>query len=246
MSHIIIKTLHTRWRPLAFVECFLFHNRMCFACPLVYINNFAYAHKIIQMDTFGEMQLKLWLHYLVNIRVNVTYPTPEGLQLSERVVYKLQSRCISNLAVTKYEGRKEDLLIANTDQYIGKNRERKITRTHFHSSYVLWLSMFVMWVVQCKWCVQKQISPSLRSTSGVGGPWTRVFVTVLVTTHVQLPTSEGFTLAMYRFPVSCEMNRRVSCFTNVGYSLKIQENTRSADGKERKEGSHVRWYQGRL
>lgn len=36
---------------------------------------------------------------------------------------------------------------------------------------------------------------------------------------------------MYRFPVSCEIKRRVSCFTKVGYSLKIQENTRSGEDR---------------
>lgn len=39
---------------------------------------------------------------------------------------------------------------------------------------------------------------------------------------------------MYRFPVSCEMKRRLSWFTKVGYSLKIHVNVRSV-GKEDKD-----------
>lgn len=34
-------------------------------------------------------------------------------------------------------------------------------------------------------------------------------------------------MAMYRLPVSCEMNLRLSCCTKCGYSLKIQANVSS-------------------
>lgn len=46
-------------------------------------------------------------------------------------------------------------------------------------------------------------------------------------------------MAMYRFPVSWEMKRRVSCFTNVGYSLKIQENIRAVDKAEEEEENEI-------
>lgn len=77
--------------------------------------------------------------------------------------------------------------------------------------------------------IKDGILPSFLRTSGVGELRTLPLVMLLLTTQVQLPTSEGSTLAMYRFPVSWEIKRRVSCFTNEGYSLKIQENVRSVE-----------------
>ena len=64
-------------------------------------------------------------------------------------------------------------------------------------------------------------SPSFLRTSGVGRLRTFSLVMVLLTTQVQFPTSEDSTLATYRLPVSWDINRRVSCWTKQGYSLKI-------------------------
>lgn len=55
------------------------------------------------------------------------------------------------------------------NQRIDYGTEQTDEETKYKHSCVLWY---------------KQSSPSLRSTSGVGGPWTRVLVTVLVTTQV--------------------------------------------------------------